>query len=231
MTTANKITIFRILLVPFFIVQVIDYGRTGNEWYRLAALLAFALAAISDGLDGYLARRYNQKSELGAILDPLADKALLISGVILLCREHNPYFQRIPLWVATIILSRDMLLLLGLGIIYYTFGKIAVRPRFSGKVATVFQMAMVLWTLFQWKGAFLPFLTRGSAFFTALSGAFYVWDGMRQLGTSPASSALPSNPAPTPQIEDESLKNAPLNRGNAGLTERGQTPIRPAVDR
>src|SRR5262245_22959957 len=78
MTTANKITIFRILLVPFFIVQVLYYADaeepTAQEWYRLGALLTFGLTALSDGLDGYIARRYNQRSELGAILDPLADK-------------------------------------------------------------------------------------------------------------------------------------------------------------
>src|SRR5687767_11757901 len=74
MTTANKITIVRILLVPFFIVQVLYYVNTGNEWYRLSAVLCFGLAAISDGIDGYIARRYNQISELGKMLDPLADK-------------------------------------------------------------------------------------------------------------------------------------------------------------
>ena len=70
MTTANKITIIRILLVPFFVVQVLYYTNTGNEWYWLFALLCFAVAAISDGVDGYIARRYNQISELGKMIDP-----------------------------------------------------------------------------------------------------------------------------------------------------------------
>src|SRR5438874_11191790 len=74
MTTANKITIFRILLIPFFVVEVLYYMKTGNETHRLSAILAFGIAAICDGVDGYIARRYNQRSELGAILDPLADK-------------------------------------------------------------------------------------------------------------------------------------------------------------
>ena len=63
MTTANKITILRVLLVPFFIVQVLYYVNTGNEWYRWSAVLCFAMAAICDGVDGYIARRYNQVSE------------------------------------------------------------------------------------------------------------------------------------------------------------------------
>ena len=75
MTTANKITILRILLIPFFVVEIIYYVRTGNEVCRLAGLLAFAVSAILDAVDGYVARHYNQRSELGTILGtPLADK-------------------------------------------------------------------------------------------------------------------------------------------------------------
>ena len=73
MTTANKITILRMLLIPFFVVVTLYYTKEGQEIYRLLAVLSFALAALCDGLDGYVARRYNQSSELGAILDPLAD--------------------------------------------------------------------------------------------------------------------------------------------------------------
>jgi phosphatidylglycerophosphate synthase len=62
MTTANKITILRILLIPFFVVELIYYVRTGNESHRLAALLSFAVAAILDGVDGYIARRYNRSA-------------------------------------------------------------------------------------------------------------------------------------------------------------------------
>ena len=83
MTTANKVTILRILLIPFFVVQVLYYVKNGNELHRLLAILSFAVAAICDGVDGYIARRYNQRSELGAILDPLADKLLLVSGIVL----------------------------------------------------------------------------------------------------------------------------------------------------
>jgi phosphatidylglycerophosphate synthase len=73
MTTANKITILRILLIPFFVVELIYYVRSGNEAHRLAALLSFAIAAILDGVDGYIAKHYNQVSELGKILDPLTE--------------------------------------------------------------------------------------------------------------------------------------------------------------
>src|SRR6185436_19174730 len=111
MTTANKVTILRMLLIPFFVVEVLYYVRTGNENYRLAAILCFAVAAILDGVDGYIARHYNQWSELGTILDPLADKLLLVSGIVLLSFDHAPYFDQIPLWLTGTIIGRDILIL------------------------------------------------------------------------------------------------------------------------
>lgn len=189
MTTANKITIFRILLVPFFIVQMLYYVRSGNELYWLFSLSAFALAALSDGLDGYIARRYNQKSELGAILDPLADKLLLVSAIILLSFNSNDRFAQIPLWLTAIIISRDVILVIGFLVIHHTFGKTTVRPRMTGKIATVFQMITVLWILFRWTDRAIPFWAWSAAFFTAVSGAFYIFDGIRQLSASPTSAA------------------------------------------
>ena len=89
MTTANKITVVRILMIPVFVTLAIYYGESiqeGNplEWVRFTAVSVFLLAALSDGLDGYVARRYNQRSSLGMILDPIADKGLLLSGIITL---------------------------------------------------------------------------------------------------------------------------------------------------
>ena len=78
MTTANKVTIVRILLTPLFIVEVLYYFKDGVELHRILALTCFAVAASLDGVDGYIARHFNQRSELGAILDPLADKLLLV---------------------------------------------------------------------------------------------------------------------------------------------------------
>src|SRR5579884_2837447 len=178
MTTANKVTILRILLIPFFVVEAIYYVRTGLEAHRLAAILCFAVAALLDGVDGYIARRYNQKSELGAILDPLGDKLLLVSGVVLLSLHSNLNLYRLPLWVISTIISRDVILLLGLVIIQMTCGKATVRPRIIGKLATVLQMIMVLWILLKWDGGWIPFWTISATVCTGISGLIYVWDGM-----------------------------------------------------
>src|SRR4051812_40864831 len=187
MTTANKITISRILLVPLFIVAVLYYTDGGNEIYRLIALLAFAVAAISDGVDGYLARRYNQHSELGRILDPLADKILLVSGVVLLSLKNAPYLERIPIWLTATIVSRDVLLVLGLIIIHHTCGKVTVRPIMIGKIATVLQMTCVLWVLLKWPAQALFIIAIVAAFCTGISGIIYVLEGIRQLSASPSS--------------------------------------------
>jgi CDP-diacylglycerol--glycerol-3-phosphate 3-phosphatidyltransferase len=192
MTTANKVTILRILLIPFFVVEVLYYVKNGNEWHRLLGLLAFALAAICDGVDGYIARRYHQRSELGAILDPLADKLLLVSGIVLLSFDHEPYLQTVPLWLTGTIIGRDMLLLVGMLVIQMMVGKVVARPRVLGKVATVLQMAVILWVLLKWEETWFSALAVAAGLCTGVSGLLYVWDGVRQLSAHPTSSPTPS---------------------------------------
>ena len=198
MTTANKVTILRILLIPFFVVEVLYYVQTANEMHRLVAILCFAVASICDVVDGYIARRYNQISELGTILDPLADKLLLVSAVVVLSFDHTPRFGQMPLWLTGVIIGRDLLLLLGLGVIHIIIGKVKVRPRMVGKIATVLQMASVLWLLLKWDAAlgarWFNTLTIAAATFTGISGLWYVWDGARQLSSSPKS--LPTGNPP-----------------------------------
>ncbi|MEI6194211.1 MAG: CDP-alcohol phosphatidyltransferase family protein [Verrucomicrobiota bacterium] len=192
MTTANKITILRILLIPFFVVELIYYVRSGNEDHRLAALLCFAVASILDGVDGYIARRYHQISELGKILDPLADKLLLVSGVVTLSFNHGPFLGQMPLWLTGTIIGRDLWIVIGMVVIQMTVGKVGVRPRVTGKIATVLQMTAVIWILLKWdagrgaQGFF--YCALAAAILTGLSGLLYVLDGIRQLGSHPHSS-------------------------------------------
>jgi CDP-diacylglycerol--glycerol-3-phosphate 3-phosphatidyltransferase len=193
MTTANKITILRILLIPFFVVELLYYVRSGNEVHRLLAILSFAVTAILDGVDGYIARHYHQVSELGKILDPLADKLLLVSGIVTLSFNHGNILGQIPLWLTGTIIGRDLVLLFGYIIIQHTVGKVVVRPHLTGKFATVCQMIVVSWILLRWNfvfdGQFLKTWMLGAGLFTAVSGLFYVWDGVKQLGAHPSSSA------------------------------------------
>ncbi|MGZ5005180.1 MAG: CDP-alcohol phosphatidyltransferase family protein, partial [Chthoniobacterales bacterium] len=149
MTTANKITIVRILLIPAFVTMAIYYGQSVQagepaEWMRFTAIAIFLIAAVSDGLDGYVARRYNQRSRLGVILDPIADKGLLLSGIITLSIstwEIDPHQGRFPAWFPVLVITRDAVIIVGSVVLHLLNGKVRVRPSWTGKVATVLQMA------------------------------------------------------------------------------------------
>ena len=195
MTTANKITILRILLIPFFVVEILYYVQTGNELHRLWALIAFAVAAVLDGVDGYVARRYNQRSELGTILDPLADKLLLVSAIVVLSFDHKSRLGHFPLWLTGTIIGRDLLLGIGAVTVRLVVGQIKVRPRMTGKIATVFQMIAVCWLLLRWNFSFPAYYVKiwfwGAGILTGISGLLYVWDGTQQLSAHPSSSPTP----------------------------------------
>ncbi len=146
---ANRITIFRILLIAPFVSLMLktnDVDLTYGEQnaMRYAAILTFLLMAISDGVDGYLARARNQITKLGAFLDPIADKMLMISACLLLAsqRGHVRGFL-LPPTVVVLIIGKDMFLLIGFAIVYLITSQIRIAPAFVGKLATTLQLSMV----------------------------------------------------------------------------------------
>jgi CDP-diacylglycerol--glycerol-3-phosphate 3-phosphatidyltransferase len=190
MTTANKITLVRILMIPAFVTMAIYYGESikrgdPQEWMRFTAIAIFLIAAVSDGLDGYVARRYNQRSSLGVILDPLADKGLLLSGIITLSisnwSEVDPDYGRFPAWFPVLVISRDAVILVGAMILYLLNGKVHVKPKWTGKVATVLQMVAIGWVMLQLQFIPLLYVVVAAGLFTFISGVVYVTDGVRQL--------------------------------------------------
>jgi cardiolipin synthase (CMP-forming) len=190
MTTANKITVVRILMIPAFVTMAIYYGQSvqrgsPQEWERFTAIIIFLLAAVSDGLDGYVARHYNQRSSLGVILDPIADKGLLLSGIITLSisnwSELDPDYGRFPVWFPVLVISRDAILFVGAAVLYLLNGKVHVKPNWTGKVATVLQMVAIGWVMLQLRFLPLLYVVIGAGFFTLISGIIYVADGVRQL--------------------------------------------------
>ncbi|HYR21525.1 MAG TPA: CDP-diacylglycerol--glycerol-3-phosphate 3-phosphatidyltransferase [Chthoniobacterales bacterium] len=191
MTTANKITVARILMIPAFVTMAIYYGQSiqrgeALEWQRFTAIAIFLIAAVSDGLDGYIARRYKQRSALGAILDPIADKGLLLSGIITLSisnwSEVDPEYGRFPAWFPVLVISRDAVILVGALILHLLIGdKMRVKPVWTGKVATVCQMCAIGWVMLQLRFLPLLFVVAVAGIFTLVSGIVYVMDGVRQL--------------------------------------------------
>ena len=191
MTTANKITVVRIFMIPAFVTMAIYYGQSIQrhdplEWQRFTAIAIFLIAAVSDGLDGYIARRYKQRSALGAILDPIADKGLLLSGIITLSisnwSEVDPDYGRFPAWFPVLVITRDAVILVGAIILHYFIGnKMRVKPSWTGKVATVCQMCAIAWVMLQLHFLPLIFVVFVAGIFTLVSGVIYVMEGVRQL--------------------------------------------------
>jgi cardiolipin synthase len=191
MTTANKITVIRILMIPAFVTMAIYYGESIErgeplEWQRFTAIIIFLVAAVSDGLDGYVARRYNQRSALGVILDPIADKGLLLSDIITLSISNwsrvDPEYGRFPTWFPVLVITRDAVILVGSAVLHLLNGKVQVKPTWTGKVATFFQMAAIAWVMLQLRFFPLIYVVAAAGFFTLVSGVIYVTDGFRQLG-------------------------------------------------
>jgi len=135
MTIANMITVLRVILVPIFVIYMIN-GRI------LASLVIFGIASVSDALDGLIARIFHQKSNLGAHLDPLADKLLLTTAYIILA-----VFKMIPSWLTVLIISRDVIILLGVLVFYLTHYPVTIHPSILSKATTCVQLATVLFVL------------------------------------------------------------------------------------
>ncbi|MGI8821306.1 MAG: CDP-diacylglycerol--glycerol-3-phosphate 3-phosphatidyltransferase [Chthoniobacterales bacterium] len=190
MTTANKITVVRILLIPAFVTMAIYYGQSvaGHEpleWQRFAAIIIFLVAAASDGLDGYVARHYNQRSSLGVILDPIADKGLLLSAIITLSISNwsqlDPRDGQFPVWFPVLVITRDVVILVGSAVLHLLNGTVKVRTSWTGKVATFLQMTAIAWVMLQLRVLPLVSVAAAAGLFTFVSGVIYVLDGVRQL--------------------------------------------------
>jgi cardiolipin synthase len=166
MNIPNKLTISRILLIPAFVIFLMS-GRP------LSALLTFALACLTDALDGIIARVWRQKSKLGSYLDPIADKLLINTSFITLA-----VMERIPAWIAVIVVSRDVLIVLGVTVMTMMDEPVVIAPTLISKSTTTAQMLTLLVALLDlWKGGLAPVLWTliwASAVLTVLSGFDYL---------------------------------------------------------
>ena len=171
---ANKITITRIIIIPFFIAAIV-YGR--ND----IGLVFFIIAVISDGLDGFIARTFNQKTALGTIIDPVADKLLLMSAYITLAfMPAIPDHLRLPPYVPIVVISRDVFIVIGSIIVHFLKGDLKVSPSVTGKITTFFQMITIVGILVQFKYSYI--LWSLTVILTVVSGLDYMVKGLRLLG-------------------------------------------------
>jgi cardiolipin synthase len=173
MNLANRITVTRIILTPLFIAAV-AYGRMD------IALVLFAAAVISDGLDGFVARSMHQKTFIGTILDPVADKILLISAFICLTLIKSiPADLRLPPYVLIVVISRDAIIILGSILIHVVKGTVKIAPSFWGKFTTFFQMMTIVSILVQFKYSY--YVWNAATALTVISGIDYMLKGSQTL--------------------------------------------------
>jgi cardiolipin synthase len=129
LTAANQLTILRMLLIPAFVILLL-YGHSG--W----ALVSFLVAGITDLLDGLIARMAGQKTTLGAWLDPMADKLLLVTMFVMLTLPGIGLANRLPLWFTVLVISRDVAIVLTVAVVNLAVGPRTFRPSIYGKIAT-----------------------------------------------------------------------------------------------
>ena len=183
MTWATRITILRLILVPVFVTFIITYAYTEprDESWRYAAIAVFVLASISDAVDGYLARHWNQGSALGALLDPVADKLLLLASLVTLSIIPLGNLHPFPIWFPAIIISRDALLLGGYFVLRHFHVPMEIRPHWTGKLSTVFTLMAIGAVLFKFWAPGTVGLCALGAGFALVCTIIYVRQGLNLL--------------------------------------------------
>jgi cardiolipin synthase len=196
-TVANQLTLLRMLLIPAFVILVV-YGKPG--W----ALLTFVLAGITDGLDGLIARRAGQKTSLGAWLDPMADKLLLVTTFVVLTVPGTDLVNRFPLWLTILVITRDVVIVTTVAIVTAVMGVRTFRPSIYGKAATgVYVVSCVVLMWFNYLGRQSILVDVGiwaSLGITLISGFHYIAHAARiinspTVGADREKKAQPPSPA------------------------------------
>jgi len=180
MSFADKLSILRILLIPVF-VSLLFYFNEARLYLRYVLLTVFGIAVLTDFFDGLVARIKKEKSEIGQVIDPLADKLLLLTAFISLYALRNslPLNHQIPLWVVLVIVSRDLIILLGVMILYFLKIEIPIAPSMWGKFTTFFQMITILSVIMDLP--FSNFIWTFAVIFTLISGIGYFTRGVRSI--------------------------------------------------
>ena len=176
LTPANQLTLLRMLLIPAFVILVL-YGHLG--W----ALVVFVTAGVTDGLDGLIARRLGQKTQLGAWLDPMADKLLLVTTFVVLTLPGLGLTNRLPVWLTVLIISRDVVIVLTVTIVNFAIGPRTFIPSIFGKIATAtYILTAVVTMLFNYLGYHSPLVdgfVYASLVITLVSSLHYIWHAAR----------------------------------------------------
>ncbi|HVZ19518.1 MAG TPA: CDP-alcohol phosphatidyltransferase family protein [Vicinamibacterales bacterium] len=175
-TVANQLTLLRMLLIPAFIVLIVERER---GW----ALAVFAVAGITDALDGVIARRSGQKTTLGAWLDPMADKLMLVSAFVVLTIPGLGLRNRLPIWLTALVISRDVCIVVTVAIVNLAIGRRTFQPSIFGKMATAIYIVTIstamLFNYLGYHSRVVDVCVYASLAITLLSGFHYIWHASR----------------------------------------------------
>lgn len=183
----NYLTVLRLLLVPVFVCGMMYYSQSVSaghpvESYRWGSVTAFIIASFTDFLDGWIARHFHLTTPFGALLDPLADKLLILSALVIFTFVPTPGVGELPLWFMLMILLRDGLIVVGAVIAWrWHRGKVRIDPHWMGKIATCLLMVLLSVLLLKIKIVPLYLLVDASAFFVLLSTIYYFVRGFSAL--------------------------------------------------
>lgn len=179
MSFADKVTSIRIILIPVF-VSLLIYSRA-HAYLKDIAVAVFILAVLSDFFDGVVARIKKEKSDIGQVIDPLADKLFLFTAFISLyvLKESLPLKFKIPLGVILVVISRDLIILVGFGILHFLKREVPIIPSMWGKLTTFFQMFTILSVLMN--VPFSPIVWDTAVIFTLISGIDYFSRGVKAI--------------------------------------------------
>jgi CDP-diacylglycerol--glycerol-3-phosphate 3-phosphatidyltransferase len=179
MNIANRLTIFRTLLVPFYFIFLL-YSFPNNQFFVILSFILLLIIAIGDAIDGYLARKLNQVSKLGTFMDPVADKLTISISFIIL-----GVYMEIPAWLVIIVISKDVLIAIGWFLVYLQGGDITIRPSIFGKMCAFMQfVVIVLHFVFKVITSLVgiqPYIWWITCLLTVIAAAFYVFDGIKRL--------------------------------------------------
>ena len=180
MNLANRISLFRIILVPCFVASLVYY-TPARDHIRYVSLAFLLVAIASDAVDGLVARSKRQQSQLGAVLDPIADRVLILSALISLSTIRAlPDWMRIPAWFNLVVMSRDAIIITGTLLLFGFTGKLTVNPSRLGKWTIAAQMAVIVAVLLRFP--LKIHLLLATAVLTVASGLHYLRVGSRLLG-------------------------------------------------
>ena len=175
MNPANLVTTLRLLLIPFVLIGIWRYDNDAEEIWRIIAILAAIVASLTDSIDGYVARRFNYVSKIGAIYDPIVDKIGCVAAIIMLAIARNS-FEPVAFWYPSVIIAKELIMTVGAILLRKKAPPKGFKPLVFGKISAFLQAATIIWLLLKAPHGYIIITISGAVAF--LAGVAYIYLGI-----------------------------------------------------